>query len=236
MSRLVYRKGVDLLAATIPLACASCPQLHVVIGGDGPRRCVLDDMMAEHAHVLAGRVTMLGDVSHEDVRSVLRQGHIFLSASLTESFGIAVLEAACCGMLVVATAVGGVPEVLPPHIMRLAPPEPRALADAVKAAVEECASKTHAHVWEQHKAVCAMYSWDDVAERVERVYDAAAASVSEPLGRLRRYFWTGPFSGFLFAAVAAFDALLMWLLALVWPASSIDIAPDLDWRDAAALG
>jgi len=39
------------------------------------------------------------------------QGHIFLNASLTEAFCIAIVEAAACGLLVVSTHVGGVPEV-----------------------------------------------------------------------------------------------------------------------------
>jgi phosphatidylinositol N-acetylglucosaminyltransferase subunit A len=43
----------------------------------------------------------------------LIRGHIFLNTSLTESFGIAILEAACAGLYVVSTRVGGVPEVLP---------------------------------------------------------------------------------------------------------------------------
>ena len=44
-------------------------------------------------------------------RDVLVRGHIFLNCSLTESFCIAILEAACCGLFVVSTRVGGVPEV-----------------------------------------------------------------------------------------------------------------------------
>lgn len=39
------------------------------------------------------------------------QGHIFVNASLTEAFCMALLEAASVGLLVVSTAVGGVPEV-----------------------------------------------------------------------------------------------------------------------------
>lgn len=42
---------------------------------------------------------------------MLVRGHIFLNCSLTESFCIAILEAACCGLFVVSTRVGGVPEV-----------------------------------------------------------------------------------------------------------------------------
>ena len=41
------------------------------------------------------------------------QGHIFINASLTEAFCMAVVEAAAAGLLVVSTAVGGVPEVGP---------------------------------------------------------------------------------------------------------------------------
>jgi phosphatidylinositol N-acetylglucosaminyltransferase subunit A len=46
---------------------------------------------------------------------VLVRGHIFLNCSLTESFCIAILEAACCGLFVVSTRVGGVPEVTRPR-------------------------------------------------------------------------------------------------------------------------
>lgn len=69
-----------------------------------------------------GRVRLLGSLKHEEVRDVLCQGHIFLNTSLTESFCIAILEAACCGLMVVSTDVGGVPEVLPPNMALLAKP------------------------------------------------------------------------------------------------------------------
>lgn len=54
---------------------------------------------------------------------VLIQGSIFLNTSLTEAFGVAILEAACAGLYVVSTRVGGVPEVLPEDMISFAPPE-----------------------------------------------------------------------------------------------------------------
>jgi phosphatidylinositol glycan class A protein len=78
-------------------------------------------------HNLHGRVELLGGLPHEKVRDVLCRGHIFLNTSLTESFCIAILEAACCGLLVVSTDVGGVPEVLPPHMAYLAKPEEKSI-------------------------------------------------------------------------------------------------------------
>ena len=44
MSRLVYRKGVDLLVRVIPLICAANPDVDFVIGGDGPKRVDVEEM------------------------------------------------------------------------------------------------------------------------------------------------------------------------------------------------
>ena len=46
-----------------------------------------------------------------------------MNTSLTESFGIAILEAACAGLYVVSTRVGGVPEILPEDMISFAAPE-----------------------------------------------------------------------------------------------------------------
>lgn len=49
----------------------------------------------------------------------MRSGHIFLNTSLTEAYCMAIVEAASCGLQVVSTRVGGIPEVLPPHLIHL---------------------------------------------------------------------------------------------------------------------
>lgn len=54
---------------------------------------------------------------------ILARAQIFLNPSLTEAFGIGILEAACAGLFVVSTRVGGVPEVLPPALVEFAEPD-----------------------------------------------------------------------------------------------------------------
>lgn len=108
ISRLVYRKGADLLVEVIPEICRLYPNVRFIVGGDGPKRVRLEEMREKHS--LQDRVEMLGSVPHAHVRSVLISGHIFLNSSLTEAFCIAILEAASCGLLTVSTRVGGVPE------------------------------------------------------------------------------------------------------------------------------
>ena len=50
-------------------------------------------------------------------------GDIFLNTSLTEAFCMAILEAAACGLTVVSTKVGGIPEVLPGKYINFVEPE-----------------------------------------------------------------------------------------------------------------
>ena len=66
---------------------------------------------------LHDRIHLIGALEHKDVRGVLVQGHIFLNTSLTEAFCMAILEGASCGLQVVSTCVGGIPEVLPEDLI-----------------------------------------------------------------------------------------------------------------------
>jgi phosphatidylinositol glycan class A protein len=111
VSRLHFRKGVDLLVDIIPEIIKKYPDVHFIIGGDGPKKVLLEELRDKYN--LADRMELLGRVPHNKVRDVLCRGHIFLNTSLTEAFCIAIIEAASCGLLCVSTNVGGVPEVLP---------------------------------------------------------------------------------------------------------------------------
>jgi phosphatidylinositol glycan class A protein len=122
VSRLAYRKGIDLLVDIIPEIVRKYPNVYFIIGGDGDKKSVLEEMRDKYN--LGNRMELLGRVPHNKVREVLCRGHIFLNTSLTEAFCIAILEAASCGLLCVSTNVGGVPEVLPPDMVYLAPAKP----------------------------------------------------------------------------------------------------------------
>ncbi|EYU35649.1 hypothetical protein ABFS82_10G144900 [Erythranthe guttata] len=225
ISRLVYRKGADLLVEVIPEVCALHPNVRFIIGGDGPKRVRLEEMREKHS--LQDRVDMLGAVPHAKVQSVLVSGHIFLNSSLTEAFCIAILEAASCGLLTVSTRVGGVPEVLPDDMIVLAKPDPSDMVQAITKAI---------HLLPQidpqamHCRVKKLYSWYDVAKRTEIVYERAFNCSNQSLvERLPRYLSCGAWAGKLFCLVMIIDFLLWHLLQMWKPDKEIEVVPEIDF-------
>lgn len=102
------RKGVADVIAAFAEVRPEFPDWHLNIVGNGPDRVSLGELAGRLG--IAGSVHFLG--SSFNPQSLLEQADIFASASLAEPFGLAVAEARAAGCAVVATAVGGVPEVL----------------------------------------------------------------------------------------------------------------------------
>ena len=81
---------------------------------------------------LARRVRFLGH--RDDAREWLAACDVYVNCSLSEGVSLTILEAMAAGLPVVATAVGGTPEVVPPGCGRLVPPrDAQGLADALLA-------------------------------------------------------------------------------------------------------
>ncbi|KAL0359719.1 UNVERIFIED_CONTAM: Phosphatidylinositol N-acetylglucosaminyltransferase subunit A [Sesamum angustifolium] len=224
ISRLVYRKGADLLVEVIPEVCRLHPNVRFIIGGDGPKRVRLEEMREKHS--LQDRVDMLGAVPHAKVQSVLVTGHIFLNSSLTEAFCIAILEAASCGLLTVSTRVGGVPEACSYDIFTLLEPDPTDMVMAITKAIDLL---PQIDPQAMHNRMKKLYSWHDVAKRTEIVYDQAfKCSNQNLLERLPRYLSCGAWAGKLFCMVMIINFLFWGLLQLWQPDKDIEVVPDID--------
>ncbi len=66
ISRLTHRKGVDLLVPVIAALAKWAPNIYFIVGGDGPKRLLLEEMREKYE--LRDRIEMLGLVEHADVR------------------------------------------------------------------------------------------------------------------------------------------------------------------------
>ncbi len=243
ISRLFYNKGTDLLTAAIPRILENHPNTRFIIAGSRPKSIDLEQMI--ETNVLQDRVEMLGPIRHEEVRDVMVRGHIYLHPSLTEAFGTVIVEAASCGLYVVATQVGGIPEVLPSHMTTFAKPEEDDLVAATgKAITAMRAGRIRTERF--HDEVRRMYSWSNVALRTERVYDGVTGAIPEEsfygfdaggyivsrqrsfalIDRLKRYYGCGTWAGKLFCLCAVVNYLFFLFLEWCYPRESIDICPD----------
>ncbi|KAF2740779.1 phosphatidylinositol:UDP-GlcNAc transferase PIG-A [Polyplosphaeria fusca] len=247
ISRLFYNKGTDLLIAAIPRIMALDLNVRFIIAGSGPKAIDLEQMIERN--VLQDQVELLGPVRHEEVRDVMVRGHIYLHPSLTEAFGTVIVEAASCGLYVVCTRVGGIPEVLPGHMTEFAKPEEDDIVAATGRAIAALrAGKVRTELF--HNQVKQMYSWTDVAQRTERVYDGISGVLSPDqfyqgvgaagawtatrgragvqsfalIERLKRYYGCGIWAGKLFCLCVIVDYLLYVVLEIFAPRSRIDLA------------
>jgi glycosyltransferase involved in cell wall biosynthesis len=106
--RLVKLKGIDYLLSAAAALQHEFPALRVEIAGAGPEREKLEAAVAQAG--LEERVKFLGWI--EDIRTVLPRWDVFVMPSLEEGFPIAALDAMAAGLPVIATPVGGVPELI----------------------------------------------------------------------------------------------------------------------------
>jgi len=118
VGRLVGVKNHALLLAAAAPLCRADPKLHIVLIGDGNLRQAL--MQQAAALGIAGQVVLTGE--RADVAQVLAAFDVFAMPSISEGHSIALLEAACAGVPVVATAVGGNPEIVTDELTGLLVP------------------------------------------------------------------------------------------------------------------
>lgn len=222
ISRLVWRKGTHLLVDVVPEVCAKFPYVHFIIAGDGPKRLSLEEMREKHR--LQDRVELLGEVPHAEVASVLTRGHIFLNTSLTEAFCIAILEAVSCGLVVVSTRVGGVPEILPRQMLNFAEPEPAALVEALSQIIPFIRRSPPPPF---HSALSQMYSWMDVARRTEFVYTRCCARATMAfVDKMRLVNSIGPAYGKVVLVLFSVQWIVLVLLEWFRPVRTIARAAD----------
>jgi glycosyltransferase involved in cell wall biosynthesis len=172
--RLVRRVGVDTLVDAVSVLRARWPEALVLIAGTGPMRAVLEARIVDRG--LANHVRLLGFVPDERLPSAYRAADLtVVPTAALEGFGLITVESLAAGTPCVVTPVGGLTDVDAPLAPQLVTSTARAddigvtLAGALLGALPvpapaECAAYARAG-----------FDWPVVAERVQRVYEAARA-------------------------------------------------------------
>jgi glycosyltransferase involved in cell wall biosynthesis len=153
------------------------PRAHVAIAGEGPLRRELEAQIESLG--LGQHVQLLGH--RHDLPRILRALGLFVFSSKEEGLGTSVLDAMACGVPVVATRAGGIPEMVEHgETGLLAPPQdPRALAQQVLAAMRE-PERSAERADKARRRVEGEFSVEAMVEGNLRVYEKALQP--DPIG------------------------------------------------------
>jgi glycosyltransferase involved in cell wall biosynthesis len=175
------RKGIHhLLQAVSLLAATDRLDFRVEVVGKGGFRQELESQATSLA--IAGKVRFHGEKSQQEVRDLLRQCHIYVSSSLAESFGVAVIEAMSVGLPVVVTRSGG-PEsyVTRAHGAVVEPDSAEELARGIRDVVERLGEFNRE---KQHQYAVDHFSQEVVVREITKRYCLALERHAKGTSRL----------------------------------------------------
>ncbi len=138
LGRLTYEKGFDVALRACAEVVREFPSLRVVLAGDGPARASLTALADDLG--LDDRLDVRGAVPSPDVSALLAGATVVAVPSrYEEPFGLVALEAALAARPVVASRVGGLPEVVVDGETGMLVPsdDPHALADGLRAVLRD---------------------------------------------------------------------------------------------------
>ncbi|MCV2491335.1 glycosyltransferase family 4 protein [Geodermatophilus sp. YIM 151500] len=144
VSRLVARKGQDVLVAGWPRVLDRHPGARLLLVGGGPAEASLRRAVTERG--LAGSVVLTGPVPHVELPEHYAAGDVFAMPCRTrragldvEGLGMVYLEAAACGLPVVAGTSGGAPEAVDDGVTGhvVDPRSPSAVATAIAGLLDD---------------------------------------------------------------------------------------------------
>jgi phosphatidyl-myo-inositol dimannoside synthase len=178
VSRLVARKGQDVLIAGMDLVRELVPDVTLLIVGDGPERPRLEALAADAPK---DSVVFAGQVSDEDLPAFYAAGALFAMPCRSrwgglevEGFGIVFLEAAAAGQAVVAGRSGGSEDAVEDRVTGLLVEgaEPKAVALAVARLLRD--PDTLARMGSAgRKRVEREFTWSRQAERLVEILRGA---------------------------------------------------------------
>lgn len=171
VANLVPVKGVPILVEAAALLLQRRRDWTLDIVGDGEQRA---DLESHAAHLgLGEHVRFWGHIPKEQVAERMRESDLFALTSHWDSMPSVLVEALASGLPIVATRVGGIPEIVTSGLGWLAEPgEPMSVADRLERALDELPK-----IDRDDLAAIARerYSYESVGQRLHALYEEALA-------------------------------------------------------------
>jgi glycosyltransferase involved in cell wall biosynthesis len=160
-------KGADILIDAIDHLHRAGRKITASVAGDGEERAAL------HAQaVRLGLNSNIHFIGHVPARKAFSRGRLLVVPSRGDSLPYVVLEAAGAAVPMIATRVGGIPEVFGPGVDLVPPNNPARLAQSIAAALDDPAA-AQAAARQLRERIQRLFSQDAMVESVLAAYDEA---------------------------------------------------------------
>jgi glycosyltransferase involved in cell wall biosynthesis len=168
IARLSWEKGLAYLLRAWPAVSQVFPEARLVLVGAGPERAALEQLVVELG--IKSTVEFRGALPHAAALAEMARSEVFVCPSLAEGLGIVFIEAQACGVPVIGTRVGGIPEVIEHEETGLLVP-PRDVEALGQALIRLLSDRDLAHrlAAEAERRV-PRFDWTNIVEQFRVVY------------------------------------------------------------------
>lgn len=171
--------GVDCVLRAFAIIQETLPDARLTVAGDGSQRRGLEQLAGE---LNLRNVEFTGQVDHAKVCALYDTADIYLNGSEIDNQPLSLLEAFACGLPVITTNAGGIPDIVTHNRTGLMVQ----CGDYGAMAEEAICLLTHAEVSgfiiRQAREECRKYSWDAVRERWMELYEGGARGRGSEVG------------------------------------------------------
>jgi glycosyltransferase involved in cell wall biosynthesis len=170
IGRLHSIKGFDVFLEACHFLAATGIDFDVKMIGEGPLKGNLQKRIVQLC--LSSQVRLIGAVSQEDIGRYFDQADVLVVSSFMEGIPVVLMEAMSKELCVIASHVGGVPELVEHgrHGFLVAPGSPEALAQALRAYAEDPSlRRMHGRCGRQR--ILQAYTTDMMADGMIRLFD-----------------------------------------------------------------
>ncbi len=172
VGRMSIEKGVEYLIRAISQVVAQFPQTTLTLVGDGPLRADIENLI--NSLGLEDHVILTGMLTHEEIPAHLARADLFVLPSLSEGLPLVLVEAMSAGKPVVATRVGGIPDVLVDEGEHqtgyLVPPkDPEALTESI-CTLLGAPEKAHRMGQNGRERIEQQFTWSTIADQTIAIY------------------------------------------------------------------
>ncbi|MDG6929302.1 MAG: glycosyltransferase family 4 protein [Nitrososphaerota archaeon] len=164
----VEEKGLDVALRALAALARGGTDVKLRIMGPGPKDAGGRLRSMASALGVEGRLTVEGQPSRRELVEAMRSSSVLVLPSRVESFGVVLLEAMASGLPVVASRVGGVPEILDGVGLLCEPGDPASLAERVRSVLED--ARLALSMAGRGRERVSGYGWPGVAAKVLGVY------------------------------------------------------------------